>query len=78
MTHINSSNGSTVLVRATDAELVGLAPQTVRLLANSSSTGGRLSRDSSRTPSSAVPMPDAAGDPARRRRWRQSPPRLVG
>lgn len=43
MTHIDSSAGAAVLVRAADAELVGFPPQTVRLLADSSSTGGRLS-----------------------------------
>jgi len=43
MTHIDSSDGAAVLVRAADTELVGFPPQTVRLLADSSSTGGRLS-----------------------------------
>ncbi len=43
MTHIDSSGGAAALVRAADAELVGFPPQTVRLLADSSSTGGRLS-----------------------------------
>ena len=43
MTHIDSSAGAAVLVRAADAELVGFSPQTVRLLADSSSTGGKLS-----------------------------------
>lgn len=32
-----------VIVRSTDAEVVGAAPTTVRLLADSSSTGGALS-----------------------------------
>jgi len=43
MSHIDSSGGAAVLVRATDAELVGFPPKTVRLLADSSSTGRRLS-----------------------------------
>jgi quercetin dioxygenase-like cupin family protein len=43
MSHIDSSGGAAVLVRATDAELAGFPPQTVRLLADSSSTGRRLS-----------------------------------
>ena len=43
MTHIDSSDGAAVLVRAAETELVGFPPQTVRLLADSSSTGGRLS-----------------------------------
>ena len=43
MTHIDSSAGAAVLVRGADAELVGFPPQTVRLLADSSSTGGKLS-----------------------------------
>ncbi|NEB78571.1 cupin domain-containing protein [Streptomyces sp. SID14478] len=34
---------SSVIVRATDAEVVGRAPTTVRLLADSSATGGALS-----------------------------------
>lgn len=42
MTHIESSNG-VVLVRAADTEVIGASPQTVRLLADSSSTGGKLS-----------------------------------
>jgi quercetin dioxygenase-like cupin family protein len=42
MTHIESSNG-VVLVRAADAEVIGASPQTVRLLADSSATGGKLS-----------------------------------
>ena len=43
MTHIDSSAGAVVLVRAADAELVRFPPQTAQLLADSSSTGGRLS-----------------------------------
>jgi mannose-6-phosphate isomerase-like protein (cupin superfamily) len=43
MTHIDSSDGAAVLVRAADAEVIGFPPQTVRLLADSSATGGRLS-----------------------------------
>ena len=43
MTHIDSSDGAAVLVRAADAEVIGFPPQTVRLLADSSSTGGHLS-----------------------------------
>src|SRR5262245_40765134 len=42
MTHIDSSNG-VVLVRAADAEVIGSPPQTGRLLADSSATGGKLS-----------------------------------
>jgi mannose-6-phosphate isomerase-like protein (cupin superfamily) len=42
MTHIESSDG-VVLVRAADAEVIGSGPQTVRLLADSPSTGGKLS-----------------------------------
>jgi hypothetical protein len=43
MTHIDSRDGGAVLVRAADAEVIGFPPQTVRLLADSSSTGGHLS-----------------------------------
>ena len=43
MTHIDSSDGAAVLVRAADAEVIGFPPQTVRLLADSSATSGRLS-----------------------------------
>jgi mannose-6-phosphate isomerase-like protein (cupin superfamily) len=43
MSHIVTSRDGTVLVRAADAERVGFLPQTVRLLADSSSTGGKLS-----------------------------------
>ena len=43
MTHIDPSDGAAVLVRAADAEVIGFPPQTVRLLADSSVTGGRLS-----------------------------------
>ena len=42
MSHIVTSRDGTVLVRAADAERVAV-PQTVRLLADSSSTGGKLS-----------------------------------
>jgi len=43
MTRIDFNDGTAVLVRAAEAEVIGFAPQTVRLLADSSSTGGRLS-----------------------------------
>lgn len=43
MTHINAGDGAAVLVRAADAEVIGFPPQTVRLLADSSAPGGRLS-----------------------------------
>ena len=43
MTDIDTSYGAAVLVRAADAEVIGFPPQTVRLLADSSSTGGMLS-----------------------------------
>jgi len=43
MTHIDSTGRTTVLVRAADAEVVGFPPQMVRLLADSSATGGALS-----------------------------------
>lgn len=43
MTHIDSHQQTAVLVRAKDAEIIGFPPQTIRLLADSSSTGGKLS-----------------------------------
>ena len=43
MSHIVASHDGAVLVRAIDAERVGFLPQTVRLLADSSSTSGKLS-----------------------------------
>ena len=43
MTHIVPSDTGAVLVRAAEAEIVGFSPQTVQLLADSSSTGGMLS-----------------------------------
>ena len=43
MTHIDSGDGAAVLVRAADAEVIGFPRQTVRLLADSSATGGHLS-----------------------------------
>jgi mannose-6-phosphate isomerase-like protein (cupin superfamily) len=43
MTHIDSSDGAAVLVHAANAEVIGFPPQTVRLLADSSATGGCLS-----------------------------------
>jgi hypothetical protein len=43
MSHIVTSHDGVVLVHAKDAESVGFPPQTVRLLADSSSTGGKLS-----------------------------------
>jgi hypothetical protein len=43
MTHADFDHGTATLVRAEDAEVVGFLPQMVRLLADSSSTGGRLS-----------------------------------
>ena len=43
MTHIDASDGAAVLVRVADAEVIGFPPQTVRVLADSSATGGRLS-----------------------------------
>ena len=43
MTHIDAGDGTAVLVRAADAEVIGFPPQIVRLLADSSATGGRLS-----------------------------------
>jgi quercetin dioxygenase-like cupin family protein len=42
MTHIDHSDGAVLLVRAANAEVVGFAPQAVRLLADSSATGGIL------------------------------------
>jgi quercetin dioxygenase-like cupin family protein len=43
MSHVNPAGGNAVIVRADEAEQVGYVPQMVRLLADSSSTGGRLS-----------------------------------
>ena len=43
MSHAPASDHPAVLVRAEDAERIGLPPQTVRLLADSPSTGGKLS-----------------------------------
>jgi len=43
MTRIDFKDGTAVLVCAADAEVIGFAPQTIRLLADNSSTGGRLS-----------------------------------
>ena len=43
MSHITTSDHDAVLVRAADAERIGFPPQTVRLLADGSSTGGMLS-----------------------------------
>lgn len=43
MSHVNPAEGNAVVVRAEEAEQVGYTPQMVRLLADSSSTGGRLS-----------------------------------
>ena len=43
MSHITTSDHAAVLVRAADAERIGFPPQMVRLLADSSSTGGKLS-----------------------------------
>ncbi len=45
MTHIDSSDGAAVLVRAADAGVIGSLPKTVRLLADSSATSGRLSTE---------------------------------
>jgi len=42
MSHVDS-NADAVVMRAAEAERVGYLPQMVRLLADSSSTGGRLS-----------------------------------
>ena len=43
MSHIVTNHDGTVLVRAAEAERVGFPPQTVRLLADNSSTSGKLS-----------------------------------
>ena len=43
MTHADFDHGAATLVRAADAEVVGSLPQMVRLLADSSAAGGRLS-----------------------------------
>ncbi|MGV9775366.1 cupin domain-containing protein [Streptosporangium sp. NPDC003464] len=43
MSFIRPADHGAVLVRAADAEVVGEAPSTVRLLADSSATGGALS-----------------------------------
>ncbi len=43
MTHIDSHQQTAVLIRAKDAEIIGFPSQTIRLLADSSSTGGKLS-----------------------------------
>ncbi len=43
MSHFVPGNDSAVLVKAADAELVGFPPQSIRLLVDSSSTGGKLS-----------------------------------
>ena len=43
MSHVTTSDHAAVLVRAADSERIGFPPQTVRLLADSSSTGGKLS-----------------------------------
>ena len=43
MSHIVPSHDGAVLVRAGEAERVGFPPQMVRLLADGSSTGGKLS-----------------------------------
>jgi mannose-6-phosphate isomerase-like protein (cupin superfamily) len=43
MSHVNPTTGNAVVVRAAEAERVGYPPQMIRLLADSSSTGGRLS-----------------------------------
>ena len=43
MTRIDFNDGSAMLVRAADAEIIGFARQTVQLAADSSSKGGRLS-----------------------------------
>ncbi len=43
MSHVTTSDHAAVLVRAADAERIGFPPQTVRLLADSPSTGGKLS-----------------------------------
>lgn len=43
MSQITASDHAPVLVRAEDAEKIGFPPQTIRLLTDSSSTGGTLS-----------------------------------
>jgi mannose-6-phosphate isomerase-like protein (cupin superfamily) len=43
MSHVSPAEGNAVIVRAAEAERVGYLPQMVRLLADSSSAGGRLS-----------------------------------
>ena len=43
MSHINPTEGNAVVVRAAEVERVGYPPQMVRLLADSSATGGQLS-----------------------------------
>jgi quercetin dioxygenase-like cupin family protein len=43
MSHVNPIEGNAVIVRAAEAERVGYPPQMVRLLTDSSSTGGPLS-----------------------------------
>jgi mannose-6-phosphate isomerase-like protein (cupin superfamily) len=43
MSQISASDHAAVLVRSADAERIGFPPQTVRLLADGSSTGGKLS-----------------------------------
>lgn len=58
MTHIDSTYGAAVLVRAAEAEVIGFPPQTVRLLADSSATGGRLSMQRVTWPAAPmVPIP---------------------
>jgi len=43
MTHIDPGDDAALFVRAADAEIVGFSPQTVQILADSSSTAGKLS-----------------------------------
>jgi mannose-6-phosphate isomerase-like protein (cupin superfamily) len=43
MSHVTPTEGNAVVVPAAEAERVGYPPQAVRLLADSSATGGRLS-----------------------------------
>ncbi|MDR0343165.1 MAG: cupin domain-containing protein [Nocardiopsaceae bacterium] len=43
MSHVNPLDGHAVVVRAAEAEQIGGTPQMIRLLADSSATGGRLS-----------------------------------
>jgi mannose-6-phosphate isomerase-like protein (cupin superfamily) len=43
MSRVTNSDPGAVLVRAADAERIGFPPQTVRLLADSPATGGKLS-----------------------------------